>query len=129
MPASLCILHDSRDRLLARRLAADLHAQGISVRADLGEVQAWDVLAARLDEGALTASAGLVLVTPASVTALWLTHELPAERRDGPLHDWRLIVGLQRLRRVPASLAAEPLVDLTDYRTGLAALVAMLGYH
>jgi hypothetical protein len=126
MPASLCILHDSRDRALARRIVVDLHRRGISARADLGEMRAGEGLAEQLAEGAFTASAGLVLVTPTSLAASWFTRELPSERRDGLLRDWPLIVGVCGVLTVTEPLADSPLVDLTDYSTGLAELVSIL---
>jgi hypothetical protein len=126
MPASLCILHDSRDRVLARRIVADLYWHGISARADLAEMRAGDASEERLAAWAFTASVGLVLVTSASVTASWLTRDLPSARRDGPLRGWRLIVGVHRVLTVTESLVDAPLVDLTDYSAGLAELVSIL---
>lgn len=126
MPDSLCILHDSRDGVLARRIVADLHRHGISARADLGEMRAGDALVTRLAAGALTASAGLVLVTPTSLAASWLTRDLPSARRNGLLRDWPLIVGVCGALTVTEALVDAPLIDLTDYSAGLAELVSIL---
>lgn len=99
---------------------------GISARADLGEIRAGDVLAARLAEGGVTASVILVLLTPASAVAPWLTDALPAERQSGLLRERRLIVGLRRMRSTADVLADLPVVDLLDYPAGLARLAKLL---
>jgi hypothetical protein len=126
MQPTVCVLHDSRDGLLARRIAKDLGARGISARADLGVMRIGESRETHISEGVLTASVILVLITPRSARAPLLTDRAARDVWAALTAGRRVIVGCAGTDRVPARLADEAAVDFTDYDEGLDALAALI---
>jgi hypothetical protein len=126
MPATICVLHDRRDRLFAQRLAGDLVALGISARWDMGAIEEESPLGRRLSAGAGTVSVWLVLATHHSVSAPWLAHELPAAFGSPPLAECRVLLGRCTPLALPQTLASMPAVDLTRYSAGLEELLDLM---
>jgi hypothetical protein len=72
------VCHASEDNELARRIASDLHANGIDTFFAEWEIRAGDSLRRKIDAGLESCTHFIVLVTPTSLNKAWVNAEIDA---------------------------------------------------
>src|SRR4051794_31747271 len=72
------VCHASEDNELARRIATDLHANGIDTFFSEWEIRAGDSLRRKIDAGLESCTHFIVLVTPTSLNKPWVNAEIDA---------------------------------------------------
>ncbi len=123
----ICLLYDASDRLLARRLAADLKAVGVDARPDVLAMHPRDQLGERLGR-LLGCGAVLVLISRALLERGW-----GAEAADPRATPWRVNGLTPVFARVddvpwPTALDGWPCMDASDYSAkAITILGSMLG--
>jgi len=77
-PLRAFLCHASEDKDLVRRIAHDLHANGIDTFFDEWEMKSGDSLRRKIDEGIETCTHFIVVLTPTSLVKPWVNTELDA---------------------------------------------------
>jgi len=77
-PLRAFLCHASEDKALVRRIAYELHANGIDTFFDEWEMRAGDSLRRKIDEGIETCTHFIVVLTPTSLGKPWVNAELDA---------------------------------------------------
>jgi hypothetical protein len=118
--------HNSADKPIAERIAAQLTEHGLEVWFDKWEIVAGESLSDRIEDGLKRASAFLILMSPNSMSSHWVREELRAaldRRRKEP--DFRLIPVLLQACDIPPMLADYKYVDWQkDEAAAIVAIIA-----
>ena len=125
-PLRAFLCHASEDKQLVRRLAHDLHANGIDTFFDEWEIKAGDSLRRKIDEGIETCTHFLVVLTPTSVAKPWVNAELDAgfvKKVDGQavLIPLRSGLGVDQLPPLLRGLLSP---EISDYERDVQQLIA-----
>ncbi|HEU0192564.1 MAG TPA: toll/interleukin-1 receptor domain-containing protein [Gaiellales bacterium] len=100
------VSYSRADRDWVRVLAGNLHEAGLHVFYDEWEIGPGDVLVHRIDGGLAGSRNGLVVVSPAALTSLWVNAEYAAMMTRAVAGRQRLIPVLLRDAEMPPLLAA-----------------------
>jgi hypothetical protein len=123
----LFISYSRGDRVIARRIAHDLTARGVSVFLDEDSIALGESWADQIYDALTSVDAILILISESSLTSRWVENEWSAALRSDSVRLIPVLISPTARRNIPPSLREIQYADLTeDYASGLEAIVKAL---